>query len=456
MSYVAWIELGGGQELETTSWRSFTHVADSLRRDRVGALVDALGLRRRREIVGVHARRDRALLLSLPRDAMLACEAPDDLARALGCAAELGVRAQPHAWGGSRPFHRVAPVDGPELYALGGQRREPRHRLRVQLDGEVFVWTTSQDERDLRQVRVEPRRVPITRPALIPGASPRLRRYLGRHGARIVESLRSVAAVEDWIADEPGAAGWDVLVDVEREVGGLTLGPDWGLRAPDRFGPQLILRDRDSLAGLDHVEDEDREREGEPGDPAPSGPRPWPLLRFAGVELAIVGVHQPRIDSPWCVDRRGLVYELDVEFCALRPEASSVVGMLEKYALFCERYAFGTGVATGPALRVATCVAPELPEALGLAPVPEASDGQSASWTDARAWLVSRPAHPVLGASTVLYTHDAQLCVRAAELLRAHAPALDVEILGGVDDHARRRREAIERAGIERVVFKSS
>lgn len=350
-----------------------------------------------------------------------------------------GVRA---GWNGA-----VAPAPAP-AYCFAPP--EPAHALIAELLPDALEpavrWTMSQAPHTTAQVRVAAGRAVAPRTAILAGASPRLERYLGRHGCVQVAALRSLDGVRRFCATEPAADGWETtLCRIEDEAGGLLFSPAWGLATPDRLGPWLVLEDRATLEPLGLATYED-----EAGAPSPE--RAWPFVQVMGQELAVIGLVQERCDSALCVDRDGVISFLDHEFGSLTAQATSVRGMLEKWALREELHDGGFGLAGAPAITAPVDVGPEFAGAFGLAAVDAACDAVSGHHLAAGAWLQRRVGAPNHCPQTWLHTRDDALAVRVARRLRELHPEVPIHLRIGVDPADLAREAAFAGAGISGLV----
>jgi hypothetical protein len=264
-----------------------------------------------------------------------------------------------------------------------------------------------------------------------------------------VPALCSVAAIERWLTEEPAARGWDCLIALERECGGLIFGPSWGLAAPDRIGPYLMLADRTSLEplGLNAADEDFGDGQVPPEDCVQ---HPWPFLCRRRVELAVVGYQRENLNSALCADRAGTLYFADNEFGSLTPLAATMTGLLEKRALRWEVHDEGRGFGAEPALAMAVDAGEALAADLGFAPVAEACDRVSAWFVADGAALLLQRAVTAQEPQTTLYTRDPERAVAVARALRAADREATLYVrISTADPAADARRRALEGAGVE-------
>jgi hypothetical protein len=450
-AYVVWVRVGWSHDPNQPlpdHWNAISPVLGHQWRDRLRDFVDELRARPRlgKSKWTVSSRDDDAFVIALGQDLLIACQDADDLARVLVLANDSRLPVQPESCNPDAPRGKPDEVaEEAVLHRLDATGHEPRHELLVSRDGDDFLWTWRQDGNVNRQERVSPGFVPRTEHLPIPAASPRLRRHLGRHGTCRVRRFHSIDATYDWLREYEPARDWRVLAQIETEVGGLVFTPQWGLTSPNRIGPWLVWNDRPSFEELCDIDDDDHEV------------RPFPFLRYAGVELAVVGIDRARIPSAYCVDRDGVVYYLDHEFMSLSPLATSVPKLLEKDALRWELYGDGVGIGSAPALAVRIAVDAGFATELGMREAPEASDAVSQLYLtpNADAQLVVAPERTAQSPSTTLFTRGSATAVRVARALRQRDSdePIRVRITAG-DPASDACKAALEAAGIDGLDFR--
>ncbi|MCX4242292.1 hypothetical protein [Paraliomyxa miuraensis] len=423
-AYVLWIRLGEARplgELDATRWHLHRHALEAQRADHWRRLARALAIANPHEVGVVASRDETTLAMAFGAEALVASDDPDAIERALRCTSAAAELAAPHAFG-ERRGHGLSPSPAHGLcYALPDHEGDGT-RVVAQREGTAFVWSFDHRGQASQRLVVEAGHSPGGCVPRLDGASPRLRRALARIGAFTAPSLRSVEGVQEWLEARRSADAWRVLTDVEAQVGGLVLGPSWGLTSPDRLGPYLVLRDRRTLEamGLNAPLDADPDHDDAP--PADLVAHPWPFVCRRGILLAVIGHANPRIESAYCVDADGTVYFLDHEFDDLRVLAVDARTMLEKTALFTELRAEGLGPMMHAALAVTLDVGEALPAALGLLRVEEASDRVSSTWVTEDAMMLVHHAHRIRPAATELFIMAPDRAVALARGLRAALP----------------------------------
>lgn len=455
MPYVSWIRVGDWQIPEHSfpdeRWRPFWRVLDEQRRAHLHGLAALYGRAEpAREVLfatsgPLYPRDDDSVcILALDDAALVGCREAADMERAFEYAGGQRLLARPEAWGGEYLGTGEAPREG-RIYALASGFSND-YQILVRREGALFDWSLAHAGRPDWGRKVHPNRVPAAEAAILAGASARLERYLGHQGVCRIPSLCSVAGLEHWLSANDGK-GWECLLAIEEAFGGLFLGAHSDLAAPDRLGPFLLLQDRESLEwrGLN-----------QPAEPDQFTPRdreqlPWPFVRRLGIDLAVIGLHEPPWDSALCVDRTGTTYLLDQENGRLAVLAEGVLGMLEKRALNRELYGRGSGLMATRPLTVAPEVDWDLARRLELTRVEEASDAVSAYYLGDDILLLTRFAHPAQKAETLVYTRTPTRAVEVTRALRERYPDRTIRVEVS-PNHAEPRR-LFEDARIEGLVF---
>lgn len=455
-AHVLWVRIGERRamgERDARRWSRHRHALEARSVRRFARLAEALGVQdafaHGVASVKVDAR-NATTVIALDDEALVASDDADAIERALRVISRAGELAVPHAFGGYRDGGRPeAPARG-LCYAFPGDDapdedasgvRLPRHRVLATRDAHAFDWLWAQDGRVNVARRVEPGRSPAGAAPCLAGASARLHRALARRGAFIAEPLRSVEGVRAWL-DEQGHEGWDVLGDIEARVGGLVLAPAFGLLEPDRLGPFAMLVDRASLEPLGLNAPVERDLADGSTHASDLGPRDWPFVCREGIELAVVGYENPRIDSAVCADAAGTLYVLDHEFDELTPRASDALVMLEKLALWTELHDERRGVAAEPAFALSLDLGDEVARGLGLARAAEASDRVSSTYLASGVALLLRHAHPLRPARTDVYASDPERAVALARGVRDAFADVTLHVRVGTSAAGAARRAA--------------
>ncbi len=321
---------------------------------------------------------------------------------------------------------RLAPPSPSAPYAVSlpfWQRKTGLHVEREAGDDAPSVFAFSQDGTVNIRRAIAPRTIARGGWAGFDGATPCLRRYLGRRGIQRDPALRDVSAVERFVARE--AKGWECLVDAEEVLGGLDLRPPEVVHGPDLLGVFAMLAMREELErlGVGDLEPDDGA--------APPPKLPWPFFVCQGHELAVIGRIRERCDVWICVDREGVFYRMVTEFDRLSAEASNPRALLETWAFQDAQFMPLDGLGRKPVLAIDAAVDDSLLAGFELETVGEASD-RLGRWDLGDGLLVRRRfGSPLDRAVTILYAAGPATAIALARRVRAALPETRMHVHGG-------------------------